>query len=207
MALKRSHIAEVQPELPVQPPHSLPELKAQLASSEAELRRAAILELSKHPDSTALLTAHLKDEPSAIVRETIFTALARLGDATAIASLADCLRTEDANLRNGAIEALKLLPEQTARIIPKLLADQNSDVRILTISILESLRHPKVESWLIEVLEKDPHLNVCGSALDLMVEVGSEMSKKAIEGIKLRFPNEPYIQFTADLALKRINKA
>lgn len=152
------------------------------------------------------LIEHLKSEPSAIVREAVFTTLARLGDPAALAGLAQCLRSEDANLRNGAIETLKLLPEQTATLIPKLLTDANSDVRILTISILESLRHPSVEEWLVQVIESDTHLNVCGAALDLLVEIGSARSLASIEGVKQRFSSEPYIQFAADLALKRIQQ-
>jgi hypothetical protein len=46
-------------------------------------------------------------------------------------------------------------------------------VRIFAVNILESLRHPQVEEWLIEVIEGDPHLNVCGTAVDLLGETGS----------------------------------
>jgi len=46
-------------------------------------------------------------------------------------------------------------------------------------------------------------VNVCGTALDLLSEVGSKASHEALERLKTRFASEPYIQFAADLALKR----
>ena len=141
-----------------------------------------------------------------MVRESIFTSLTQLGDSTAVAGMVELLRSEDAELRNGAIEALKLLPESVAEFIPALLSDIDPDVRILTISILESLRHPQVEEWLIEVIEEDQHLNVCGAALDLLAEIGTERSLGPIRGLRERFKDAPYVQFTADLVLQRIEK-
>jgi HEAT repeat protein len=206
MALKRSRPAPSDPQDVETSATSLSALREQLGHADAEQRRFATLALVNHQGAAAILVEHLKVEPSAIVREAVFTTLARLGDPDSLAGIAHCLHSEDASLRNGAIEILKLLPEQTATIIPKLLADSNSDVRILTISILESLRHPSVEQWLLEVLDSDTHLNVCGAALDLLVEVGSPKALASIEQVKKRFQSEPYIQFAADLAVKRIKK-
>jgi len=206
MALKRSHVPQSAEPEPAPQLVSLPELIEQLAHADAGERRLAALALLNHQQAAPLLIEHLKSEPSAVVREAVFTTLARLGDPAALTGLARCLSSEDANLRNGAIETLKLLPEQTATIIPRLLADSNSDVRILTISILESLRHPFVEQWLVDVIESDPHLNVCGAALDLLVEVGGPESLGSIQRVKQRFIAEPYIQFAADLAMKRIKQ-
>jgi HEAT repeat protein len=86
----------------------------------------------------------------------------------------------------------------------KLLQDPDPDVRIFAVDVLESLRHPRVEEWLIEVISEDPHVNVCATAVDLLGEVGSEQAKAALISLKQRFAGEPYIQFASDLALKRI---
>jgi HEAT repeat protein len=109
-------------------------------------------------------------------------------------------------LRNEAIEAMKNLPDAVAPIMAGLLADPDPDVRIFAVNILESLRHPDVEQWLIEVISEDEHINVCATAVDLLGEVGSEAAVPALEALKARFPNEPYIVFSADLALKRIRE-
>jgi hypothetical protein len=85
-----------------------------------------------------------------------------------------------------------------------LLADPNPDVRIFAVNILDSRRQPNVESWLIEVIEKDAHLNVCATAVDLLCEVGTESAMEPLLKLKARFASSPFIQFSADRAIKRI---
>jgi hypothetical protein len=58
--------------------------------------------------------------------------------------------------------------------------------------------------WLREVIENDAHVNVCATAVDLLGEVGSQEALGSLQQLKLRFAAEPYIQFAADLAIKRI---
>jgi HEAT repeat protein len=167
-------------------------------------RRGAARDLAAYPEATAGLLARLQQEDEVSVREVILTALMRIGDPAAVTGLVSCLRSEDANLRNEAIEAMKSLPAEVAPIMRGLLVDQDPDVRIFAINILESLRHADVEAWLIDVIERESLVNVCGTAVDLLSEVGSSASHDALERLKARFPAEPYIQFAANLALKRI---
>jgi hypothetical protein len=87
-----------------------------------------------------------------------------------------------------------------------LLADSDPDVRIFVVNILNSERHPDVERWLIEVIERDTHVNVCATAVDLLCEVGTEAAIDPLLHLKARFAREPYIQFAVDLALKRIRE-
>lgn len=175
-----------------------------LRDKESEVRRLAALELASHKGASPVLVACLMAEQSATVRDAIFTSLASMKDPGAIPGLCECLRSENVSLRNGAIDALKLMPEQAVEWIPQLLADPNPDVRILTISILESLKSPEVEGWLVAVLERDTHVNVCGSALDVLAEVASVRSRDAIQAVRERFPSEAYIQFAVALALKNL---
>lgn len=179
-------------------------LAAALTDANPTARRWAARDLAACPDAAAALVACLRREEDASVREVILTTLTGFGNETAVAGLLDCLRSEDAALRNEAIDALKQLPEQLGPIMRRLLADPDPDVRILTVNILESLRHPEVEAWLIEVIDQDPHLNVCGTAVDLLGEAGSAAAREPLLRLKARFPDEPYIQFAADLALKRL---
>src|SRR5665647_3173827 len=183
-----------------------PDLLAGLEDDNPTTRRWAARDLVNCQDVAATLVDRLKREGNLSVREVILTTLTRLGDSTAVAGLVDCLRSEDAALRNEAIEAMKQLPNEVAPIMQGLLADPDPDVRIFAVNILESLRHPDVESWLIEVIETDPHVNVCGTALDLLSEVGTAWAVAALVRLKTRFADEPYIQFAADLALRRIHE-
>jgi len=180
------------------------DLLLQLSSTSAEDRRWAARDLADHPGNSAALGARLMVEQDDSVREVILTALTLLGDQTAVATLVDCMRSEDTALRNEAIEAMKQLPDAVAPIMRGLLADDDSDIRIFAVNVLESLRHPEVESWLSQVVEKDPHVNVCATAVDLLGEVGSRSALEPLIRLKTRFTKEPYIQFAADLAIKRI---
>jgi len=187
-----------------QPPRDCEHLLLQLADGSAEARRWAARDLADCPGSAAALVARLQLEPDNSVRELILTTLTRLGDATAVTGLVQCLRSEDAALRNEVIEAMKQLPTAVAPIMRGLLGDADSDLRIFAVNILESLRHPEVETWLSEVIERDAHVNVCATAVDLLGEVGSAAALDPLRRLKARFVREPYIQFAADLAIKRI---
>jgi HEAT repeat protein len=181
-------------------------LVEELNSDNVTARRWAVRDLTDLPDSSVPLVARLAFEDNLSVRTAILNALAHLCDDEAIAGLVHCLRSEDAALRNEAIEVLKEVPNEIEPIIHTLLNDSDSDVRIFAVNILESLRHKNVEKWLINVIEKDAHLNVCATAVDLLSEIGSEIALPALKQLKIRFEDEPYICFSVDLALKRIEE-
>jgi len=178
----------------------------QLSSEKPTERRWAARDLADYKEASSYLIEQLIKEKDIAVREIIISSLLSIGDEITISGLINCLKSDDAHLRNSAIEALKQVPEQVALYIEKLLQDKDPDIRIFTINILESLRHPKVVKWLIEVIEKDENVNVCATALDLLVEVGTEEAIPSIKKVKERFKNEPYIQFASDLALRRIGE-
>lgn len=202
---KQSNVSALQ----VEEPKSLdcPGLVVNLANEAADTRRWAARDIIKCPDAANILLAQLRVEASLSVREVILTTLIRLGDPDAVLGLSDFLRSEDAALRNEVLEAMKHLPDSVATIMQDLLLDKDADVRIFAVNILESLRHPDVEVWLMQVIQKDAHINVCATALDLLSEVGTEAAIDAINQVNIRFQNEPYIQFAADLAIKRIQES
>lgn len=181
-----------------------PGLLAQLSNRDPTSRRWAARDLIDYPEAAIALVERLKIEPDLSVQEVILTTLSRLGDPAAVAELVHCLRSEDSALRNKVIETLMQLADEVAPIMQGLLADPDPDVRIFAVNILGSLCHPEVESWLIAVIENDPHVNVCATALDLLGEVGTEAALEPLARLNTRFRAEPYIQFAADLALKRI---
>jgi len=181
-------------------------LLKQLSSSDSTERRWAARDLVECPECANALMQRLKIETENSVREVILTTLTRMGDPVAIAGMVDCLRSEDAALRNEVVEAMKQLPLEVAPMMLGLLADPDPDVRIFAVNVLESLCHPEVESWLISVITYDAHVNVCATAVDLLGEVGTSNAIEPLEQLKARFNAEPYIQFAADLALRRINE-
>jgi HEAT repeat protein len=179
-------------------------LESQLSDPDPTARRWAARDLVDCPNASTVLIDQLQRELDSSVREIILTTLTQLGDEQAVAGLVNCLHSEDVALRNEAIEAMKLLPDEVAPIMGKLLQDPDPDVRIFAVNVLESLRHENVEEWLKDVIDQDCHVNVCATAVDLLGEVGTSYSRESLENLKARFPDEPYISFAVDLALKRI---
>jgi len=177
-----------------------------LEGADAGGRRQAARQIAGFPDAAKALMSRLKREEEVAVREVILNTLVRLKDPSIIAGLAECLRSEDAALRNETIEAFKQLGHEVDQILESMLADPDPDVRIFVVNILESQRHSDAETWLIKVIEEDSHVNVCATAVDLLCEVGTEASSDALLKLKARFASEPYIQFAANLALKRIRE-
>jgi HEAT repeat protein len=178
-----------------------------LQSTDEMTRRWAARDLAAFPQASAALIQQLTQEPDRSVREAIFVSLTQIGDQIAVDGLITCLRSEVVNLRNDAIEAMKLMPDAVAPMMQGLLHDSDPDIRIFAVNILESLRHPKVESWLIDVITTDPHLNVCATALDLLAEVGSQQAIEPLQQLKQKFADEPFVQFAIDIALTRIQGA
>jgi HEAT repeat protein len=150
--------------------------------------------------------SHLEREEDVAVREVIFAALVRLNNPSALSGLVDCLHSEDAALRNEAIETFKQMGREVDPTLKSLLADPDPDLRIFAVNILSSSQHPDLESWLVKVIEQDSHVNVCATAVDLLCEVGTEAAIDSLVRLKARFAAEAYIQFAADLALKRIGE-
>jgi hypothetical protein len=178
-----------------------------LQSTDEMTRRWAARDLAAFPQASVALMQQLTQEPDRSVREAIFVSLTQIGDQIAVDGLITCLRSEVVNLRNDAIEAMKLMPDAVAPMMQGLLHDSDPDIRIFAVNILESLRHPKVESWLIDVITTDPHLNVCATALDLLAEVGSQQAIEPLQQLKQKFADEPFVQFAIDIALTRIQGA
>jgi HEAT repeat protein len=185
---------------------SCEELVAALEDSDVTVRRRAAQKITSCLDAATVLVSRLKREENTAVREAILNSLLRMYDPSIVSGLIDCLRSEDAALRNDVIETFKQLGDEVAPILRSLLTDSDPDVRIFVVNILNSERHPDVESWLIEVIGHDTHVNVCATAVDLLCEVGTEAAIDPLLHLKARFAHEPYIQFAADLALKRIRE-
>jgi len=204
MAFIKKNNTELESSTAPEEPRNLEDLMVSLEDETPSVRRQAARDLVEFPAASPALVSRLKRETNLSVRGAIFGTLTRLGDDAAVAGLVDCLRSEESALRNEAIEAMKQLPAEVATIMQELLSDPDPDVRIFTLNILESLRHPDVEKWLIQVIESDEHVNVCGAALDVLCEVGSEAAQEALVRVKERFLGEAYVQFAASLALKRI---
>ena len=176
----------------------------QLTDADAHMRREAACDLAAHPQAANRLAAHLDGEADASVRAVVFSSLARIGGVAAVDALLPLLRSEDAMLRNGAIEVMAGLPDAVAPRIEALLVDADSDVRILSVNLLGQLPHPMVPQWLAQCLAHETEPNVVGAVLDVLAEVGGPELAGPLRQALLRFVDEPYLGFAASLVLQRI---
>ncbi len=180
-------------------------LLLQLRSGDVEQRRWAARDLLERPGCAGALGEHLLRETEPSVREAIFTTLSAMAHDGAAAALLPLLRSEDAELRNGAIEALAGMPQAVGPRVAGLLRDADPDVRIFTVNLLGELRHEKVGPWLLQVLQHEQAVNVVAAALEVLAEVGQPEDAPAIRQAMARFADEPFLQFAAEAALERMS--
>lgn len=185
-------------------PRDLAGLCAQLREGDLDQRRWAARDLVGLPAAGAALGEQLLREAEPSVREAIFTTLKAHASEAAAAALLPLLRSEDAVLRNGAIEALSGMPQAVAPKVAGLLRDQDPDVRIFTVNLLGDLQHPQVPQWLAQVLAHEAAVNVVAAAIEVLAEVGGPEHLGALQEAKRRFADDPFIAFAADMAAQRI---
>lgn len=179
---------------------------ASLQASDPVLRRSAAQILAGQPEAVPMLLDALKREPTLAVRAALLDSLAATPGDEAVQALAGCLRSEDAWLRNAAIEILRSMPEQVAPVIAHMLIDPETDIRILAVGILDNLRHARVEDWLLQLIDAETDVNVCGAALEVLTTIGTTAAIGPVTALMRRFASEPYISFAARLLLNRLGR-
>ncbi|WP_166145460.1 HEAT repeat domain-containing protein [Methylosinus sp. RM1] len=151
------------------------------------------------------LCAALLNEADDALRDAIAVSLARVGGRSVVSGLAPMLRSDDAAIRNIAVDILKELPQAVAPLMETRLDDPDPDVRILLVNVLGSLRHAKVEQWLIDVVDRDENVNLVAVAIEALDEIGGAAARGALSRAADRFSHEPFIVFSAENALLHIS--
>lgn len=169
-------------------------------------RRMAARALAEYPVATADLLNALAKESNIRVKGAILVSLQAIGGDKVLEGLLPFLRSENAALRNGVIEIMQGMPNEVSTYIEDLLHDHDSDVRIFAIDILQTLTHPDSPKWLIDVIARDQHVNVVATAIDRITEIGTPDMLAVIKSVAQRFPEEPYIEFLVNLAIKRLTE-
>jgi len=171
-----------------------------------DVRCWAARDLRVHPDAVLDLTRALGSESNRAVREAILSSLLSIGGKDVARELASFLQSEDASLRSAVIEALSDLPQEMAAMVERLLSDEDSDVRLFAVDVLRGLPHPRTAEWLIEVVEREPHLNVVVEALEALGVVGTRALVPRLEGCRGRFEGDVYFGFAISTALSRMQE-
>jgi HEAT repeat protein len=178
-------------------------LHSDLDSPDRDLRRDAVRRAARRGEAE-LLADHLTTETDPGIREMVLTSLVRIGGIAAIRPLVDLLRTDQAALRGALIETLQSMGDAIVPEIETLLRDDNPDFRIYAVNMLLSLRSSRVPDIALEVIETDPHVNVCAAAVDVLMETGRPDMVEALRAVANRFPDQPFLAFAVRAAIKRI---
>lgn len=178
---------------------------AALGGSDAEARWQGARALAGRAEAVAPLVLALGIEAIPRVREAIMTALMRTGNAACVEALLPYLRSQDAGQRSAAIEALQALPREISPFLTALLADGDSDVRILATELARNFPAAEATRLLCGLLMVEPHPNVCAAAIDVIAEVGTEDAIPVLEQCGRRFASTPFLPFAAAKAVALIS--
>lgn len=179
---------------------------AGLASASADERWSAARDAADRPDSVPILVATLSHESDPRVREAIFTALTRISTPESIAAVLPYIRSDDAGLRTGALDALRATPELAKPHLPQLLSDPDSDVRVLACELTRVVSGPEVQQLLCTLLETEREANVCAAAVEVLAETGDSQAIPSLKRCAARFPNDSFLAFAIETASDQISR-
>ncbi len=148
--------------------HAVAALRAGLTQE----RWAAARSLAALLDAAPALGQALGNELDHRVREAIFTSLVRINSTDSVDAVLPYLRCDDANLRNGALDALKAMAGAVQARLESLLHDADPDVRVLACDLARDAPQEDSTRLLSRVLETDASVNVCAAAVDVLAEIG-----------------------------------
>jgi HEAT repeat protein len=177
---------------------------ASLTDASAEMRWTAGRLAADNPGSVPALTEALARESDDRVREAIFTALARIATPQSVLAVLPYVRSNDANLRTGALDALRAMPSLTERHLAQLISDPDSDVRLLACDLARVTTGVHASRLLCELVETDPEANVCAAAVEVLAEIGNADAIQPLARCAARFPNDPFLKFAIEAATSRL---
>ncbi|HEY9219211.1 MAG TPA: HEAT repeat domain-containing protein, partial [Phenylobacterium sp.] len=161
-------------------------------------------QIGREPGDVQVLGEALALEADPRVREAIFTSLVRTGGDAAIGVVLPHMRSDDATLRTGALDALRAMARSTVSVLGDLLHDPDTDVRILACEIAREAPPADASRLLAEVLSRETEANVCGAAVEVLAEIGGPEALSALTACADRFPQESFLRFAIKVACERI---
>jgi len=191
------------PSPPSEPAAAAP---ASLTEGTSDQRWAAVRATAGQPDGVPLLAAALAREGDPRVREAIFTGLARAATAESAAAVVPYIRSEEASLRAAALDALRAMPEASRPHIARLLADPDSDVRLLSCEIVRGLPEGEANRLLCDLLDRETEKNVAAAAIEVLAEIGRPEALPALARCAERFAGDSFLAFSIKVAIDRIGE-
>jgi HEAT repeat protein len=176
-----------------------------LSSPDAEQRWAAARNAASIIGADVALGAALRSENDARVREAMLTSLARIGSPPAIDSIVALLRSDDAGLRTGALDALRIMVVRAPELLPRLLSDPDVDVRILCCELARALASSEAALLMCGVLDHETEANVCAAAVDVLAEVAGAEALPCLRNCASRFRDAAFLGFAIKVVIDRLS--
>lgn len=175
-----------------------------LVSSNPDERWAAARAAAEMSYMAAELAAALPTEMDLRVREAMFTSLARMGTAAIARHILPLLRSPDAALRTGALDALRSSRAAVHELLPQLLLDRDADMRILSCELARGLPSAEATRQLCALLLDEQEANVCAAAIEVLAEVGDPEALPVLARCQQRFAKVPFLCFAIKVATERL---
>jgi len=174
----------------------------QLTSDDPEIIREAAYAAGEQgtDEAIALLVTHLQSHNLG-VQEAADTALRKIGGSQTVQAIIPLLRSDDAPVRNLAMDILRAVGDQDFPALARLLHDNDPDIRIFATDILGSARNRMAVQPLCDALLKDPEVNVRYQAA---VSLGDLQFKEAAACLNKALADEEWVQFAVIEALTKI---
>ena len=192
---------------PIQPPcAAAPDatVLTALVSGTDDERWAAARAAAEMPGGAQALGAALSHERNARVREAMFTSLARIASAESIELTLALLRSDDAAVRTGALDALRAMQDAVWPYVARLFADPDPDIRVLACELARDMPAQAASRLLCGLIEAETELNVCASAVEVLAELGEPDALPALARCGERFRSSPFLLFSIKIAADRI---
>lgn len=173
-----------------------------LKSGESEdIREGAYLAGKERlEDAIPLLVTHIQN-PDIGVQEAADRALRKVGGPAVASAVIPLLRSEDAPVRNIAMDILREVGATDIDSLLQLLHDQDPDMRIFAADILGSSQSVMAVAPLCGALLRDPEVNVRYQAA---VSLGNLAFPEAATSLNKAMEDEEWVQFSVIEALIKI---
>lgn len=149
------------------------------------------------PHLTALIESH-----NLGIQEAAEFALRKIRGPRSVAALCPLLRSDEAPVRNMAMDILREIGVDDLSALKVLLRDQDPDLRIFITDILGSTNNVLAVAPLCEALLHDPEENVRHQAAMSLGNLGFPV---AVDSLNIALHDEEWVQFAAVEALTKIH--
>jgi len=176
----------------------------QLAGGTDEERWLAARAAAELPGAVAALGEALARETSLRVRAAMFTALARIATPQSVEAVLPFLRSDDAEVRTEANDALTAMKQVAWPYLEGLLQDRDRDVRIAACELVRNMPSETAVRLFCDLLDSELEPNVCAAAIDALAEIGGPQALPALTRCATRFAATPFLAFSIKVAVERI---